>query len=167
MVSSLTVAGPYPTFSGHGPPPPKPSASTGSSALPPLTPNDRTKFTRIFVGCGPQNGLISGDKARDVFVKSQLGYDKLGQIWYVGPITTRPRPDQQELGGHSAERLSRSPRLHHRHVPHSSVHGKPGSVPPSHAPSRRLSASVWWTTSGHQPSDSPTHGFIHRTSPHR
>ena len=52
-------------------------------SLPPLTAADRAKFTKIFVGCGPQNGLVSGDKARDVFLKSQLGYDKLGQIWCV------------------------------------------------------------------------------------
>lgn len=71
--------GPYPTFSGQPPPPLAPSL-TGSS-LPPVTPADRTKFTRIFVGCGPQNGLVSGDKAQNVFVKSQLSYEKLGQIW--------------------------------------------------------------------------------------
>ena len=89
--------GPYPSFAGQAPPPsqgPIPSQNTGQrqsapltanttgGALPPLTSGDRTKFTKIFVGCGPQNGLVSGDKARDVFVKSQLDYDKLGQIWY-------------------------------------------------------------------------------------
>lgn len=57
------------------------SAQNTGTALPLLTPADRTKFTRIFVGCGPQNGLVSGDKARDVFVKSKLDYEKLGQIW--------------------------------------------------------------------------------------
>jgi epidermal growth factor receptor substrate 15 len=88
-------AGPYPTFNGlPGPPSQAPisaqttgqrplaGSNTGSS-LPPLTAADRTKFTRIFVGCGPHNGLVAGDKARDVFVKSQLSYDKLGLIWYV------------------------------------------------------------------------------------
>ena len=87
------LAGPYPSFTGMPPPPPQAplnaqstgqrplSAAPTGSGLPPLTPADRTKFTRIFVGCGPQNGLVSGDKARDVFVKSQLNYDKLGQIW--------------------------------------------------------------------------------------
>lgn len=73
----LTTAGPLPTFAGHQPPI---SAQTTGS-LPPLTAADRAKFTKIFVGCGPQNGLVSGDKARDVFLKSQLNYDKLGQIW--------------------------------------------------------------------------------------
>jgi hypothetical protein len=32
--------------------------------------------------------LVTGDKARDVFVKSQLSYEKLGQIWYV-PFLSR------------------------------------------------------------------------------
>lgn len=94
VVSKLKcLAGPYPSFTGLPPPPPQAplnaqttgqrplSAAPTGSGLPPLTPADRTKFTRIFVGCGPQNGLVSGDKARDVFVKSQLSYDKLGQIW--------------------------------------------------------------------------------------
>ncbi len=100
MSSIGRPGGPYPSFSGQAPPPPQaplseqtsgqrpppppvPVSNTGGGAVPPLTPADRTKFTRIFVGCGPQNGLVSGDKARDVFVKSQLGYDKLGQIWWV------------------------------------------------------------------------------------
>lgn len=50
-------------------------------SLPPLTPQDKAKFTRIFQGCGPVNGLLSGDKARNVFVKSKLSVDKLSQIW--------------------------------------------------------------------------------------
>jgi len=85
--SLVSKPGPYPTFKGYPSPPAAPQGplsanTTGtSSVLPPLTPADRTKFTRIFVGCGPTNGFVSGDKARDVFLKSQLNYDKLGQIW--------------------------------------------------------------------------------------
>ncbi|KAK4684361.1 epidermal growth factor receptor substrate 15, partial [Tremellales sp. Uapishka_1] len=93
--SLAKIAGPYPTFSGHPPPPAQPSAAgpmspmpTGSS-LPPLTQADRTKFTRIFVGCGPSNGLVTGEKARDVFVKSQLPYEKLGQIWNLADTQQR------------------------------------------------------------------------------
>lgn len=41
-----------------------PSASRSpaptNSALPPFTPDDKTKFLRIFVGAGPMNGLLSG-----------------------------------------------------------------------------------------------------------
>lgn len=69
-------------------------APIAAATLPPLTAGDRTKFTRIFVGCGPSNGLVTGEKARDVFVKSQLSYDKLGQIWYVSyPSVQLPRAD--------------------------------------------------------------------------
>ncbi|KAG0706382.1 hypothetical protein DFH29DRAFT_872396 [Suillus ampliporus] len=50
-------------------------------SLPPLTAQDKTKFTRMFQGCGPVNGLLNGEKARDVFVKSKLSVDKLSQIW--------------------------------------------------------------------------------------
>lgn len=82
-----TKAGPLPKFSGYpGPSAAPPSVSALSPTatggmLPPLTPTDRTKFTRIFVGCGPTNGLVSGEKARNVFLKSKLPYDKLAQIW--------------------------------------------------------------------------------------
>ena len=78
--------GPLPSFKGYpGPPvsvstsPLSPTATGGS--LPPLSPADRTKFTWIFVGCGPANGLVTGEKARNVFLKSKLPYDKLAQIW--------------------------------------------------------------------------------------
>lgn len=89
--------GPLPTFKGDYPRPPPavlPSLTmspqvTGSTAdgagarLPPLTQADRIKFTRIFVNCPPSNGLVAGDKARDLFLRSKLNYDKLGQIWCV------------------------------------------------------------------------------------
>ncbi|WVQ93539.1 hypothetical protein IAU59_000614 [Kwoniella sp. CBS 9459] len=100
-----TKAGPYPTFD-KGPPPPAQSAiqpqltgqaiqplsahSTGSvTRLPPLTSADRAKFTRLFAGAGPSNGLVNGDKARDMFLKSNLGYDKLGQIWNLADTQER------------------------------------------------------------------------------
>jgi hypothetical protein len=30
---------------------------------PSLTPQDKAKFARLFAGCGPSNGLVSGKKA--------------------------------------------------------------------------------------------------------
>ncbi|ORY34230.1 hypothetical protein BCR39DRAFT_445114, partial [Naematelia encephala] len=65
------------------------AAQTTGRNLPTLTPADRTKFTRIFVGCGPHNGVITGEKARDVFVKSKLGYEKLAQIWNLADTQQR------------------------------------------------------------------------------
>lgn len=84
------AAGPLAAFD-QGPKPPvaaqptvQPlSANTTGSALPQLTPADRAKFTRLFAGAGPANGLVNGDKARDIFIKSGLSYEKLGQIWQV------------------------------------------------------------------------------------
>ncbi|KAI9635709.1 uncharacterized protein MKK02DRAFT_24782, partial [Dioszegia hungarica] len=94
--SLVSKAGPFPSFAGHPTPPqqaPILAQTTGQRApqpgLPQLTAADRAKFTKIFVGCGPQNGLVSGDKARDVFLKSQLGYDKLGQIWTLADTQQR------------------------------------------------------------------------------
>jgi epidermal growth factor receptor substrate 15 len=37
----------------------------------------------MFMACGPVSGLLDGDKAREVFLKSKLPVDKLSQIWYV------------------------------------------------------------------------------------
>ncbi|KAL1413265.1 hypothetical protein Q8F55_001020 [Vanrija albida] len=93
----ISKPGPFPKFSGYPPPPVAPqltgTSSTGSPAashgLPPLTPSDRAQFTRIFAGCGPVNGLVAGDKARDVFLKSQLSYDKLGLIWNLADTQQR------------------------------------------------------------------------------
>ncbi|EGN96146.1 hypothetical protein SERLA73DRAFT_76138 [Serpula lacrymans var. lacrymans S7.3] len=70
--------------------------STGMSSpkspppgLPILTPQDKAKFNRIFQSSGPVNGLLSGDKARDVFVKSNLHVDKLSQIWGLADTQDR------------------------------------------------------------------------------
>ncbi|WWD08984.1 hypothetical protein V865_007099 [Kwoniella europaea PYCC6329] len=94
-------AGPLPTFDKGPPPPaiqpqltgqrPQPplSAHTTGSGLPTLTPTDRAKFTRLFANAGPSNGLVSGDKARDMFLKSGLSYDKLGQIWNLADTQER------------------------------------------------------------------------------
>jgi epidermal growth factor receptor substrate 15 len=83
--SLVSKPGPLPTFKGYPSPPAASqgplSANVTGSGLPPLTASDRTNFTRIFVSCGPSNGFVNGDKARDVFLKSQLNYDKLGLIW--------------------------------------------------------------------------------------
>ncbi|WRT63837.1 uncharacterized protein IL334_000762 [Kwoniella shivajii] len=99
-------AGPLPTFDKGPPPPPTiqpqltgqraaplSAHNTGSGlaqpSLPALTPADRAKFTRLFAGAGPHNGLVSGDKARDMFLKSGLSYDKLGQIWNLADTQER------------------------------------------------------------------------------
>ncbi|TFY74438.1 hypothetical protein EWM64_g9574 [Hericium alpestre] len=65
------------------------SPKLSASGLPPLTTEDRAKFDRLFQGCGPVNGLLSGDKARDVFVKSKLPVDTLSQIWALSDTQSR------------------------------------------------------------------------------
>jgi hypothetical protein len=40
----------------------------------------------MFMACGPVNGLLDGDNARGVFLKSKLPVEKLGQIWYVAHL---------------------------------------------------------------------------------
>ncbi|KAL4244397.1 hypothetical protein ABKN59_010430 [Abortiporus biennis] len=57
--------------------------------LPPLSPQDKAKFIKLFLGCGPVNGILSGDKARDVFVKSKLPVDKLSAIWNLADTKNR------------------------------------------------------------------------------
>ena len=42
---------------------------------------------KLFTSCGPVNGILPGEKARDVFVKSKLPVDKLSQIWYASYFT--------------------------------------------------------------------------------
>nr|XP_019048721.1 hypothetical protein I302_02495 [Kwoniella bestiolae CBS 10118]OCF27651.1 hypothetical protein I302_02495 [Kwoniella bestiolae CBS 10118] len=101
--SLVNKSGPLPTFDKGPPPPAIQSQLTGQRALPPLsahntgsgpglptlTPADRAKFTRLFANAGPSNGLVSGDKARDMFLKSGLSYDKLGQIWNLADTQER------------------------------------------------------------------------------
>jgi epidermal growth factor receptor substrate 15 len=64
------VAGPLASIEGFSPPPaavsPPPSipasqSSPSSSMITfPLTPQDKAKFFKLFIGCGPVNGLLSG-----------------------------------------------------------------------------------------------------------
>jgi epidermal growth factor receptor substrate 15 len=107
--SPLPKAGPLAIINGYSPsseprravsPPPKSPVS--SRLPPPLTAQDKAKFTRYFNSCNPVNGLLSGtcrdvsfrllsqslsqsvsqgEKVREVFVKSKLQVEKLSQIW--------------------------------------------------------------------------------------
>ncbi|KDR81377.1 hypothetical protein GALMADRAFT_239245 [Galerina marginata CBS 339.88] len=58
-------------------------------AFPPLSPHDKTKFQNMFMKYGPQNGLLSGDKARDIFVKSKLSNEQLLKIWNLADTQDR------------------------------------------------------------------------------
>ncbi|KAJ3728873.1 hypothetical protein C8R42DRAFT_655195 [Lentinula raphanica] len=71
-------------------PPPVPS-------LPPFTAQDRTKFLAMFMHAEPRDGLLSGEKARDIFVKSKLSNDKLLQIWNLADTQDRGALDSTDF----------------------------------------------------------------------
>ncbi|OSX64638.1 hypothetical protein POSPLADRAFT_1166744 [Postia placenta MAD-698-R-SB12] len=74
-----------------------PSAKSPPPGFPPLTAQDKGKFMKMFVGYGPTNGVLAGDKARDVFVKSKLPVDKLSQIWNLADTKNRGALDATDF----------------------------------------------------------------------
>ncbi|KAI1319612.1 hypothetical protein EDD11_003605 [Mortierella claussenii] len=61
--------------------------TTGSE--PPLTNEDKYNYGTMFIASGPVNGLLDGDKAREVFLRSKLPLDKLSQIWSLADTKQR------------------------------------------------------------------------------
>ncbi|KAG9094342.1 hypothetical protein FRC06_010894 [Ceratobasidium sp. 370] len=98
--------GPLPTLKGvpipgvssnPGSPTPLAPSLPARPVMPQLTPDDRQKFLRMFFQTGPANGLLSGDKARDLFLKSKLPTDKLGQIWNLADTHERGSLDATDF----------------------------------------------------------------------
>ncbi|KAI0747860.1 hypothetical protein C8Q80DRAFT_1353774 [Daedaleopsis nitida] len=94
LEACVTKPGPIPNIEGLPPvaTPPSmgiPPAKSPPPGMPPLTPADKNKFLKLFLGCNPTNGLLSGDKARDVFVKSKLSVEKLSAIWALADTKNR------------------------------------------------------------------------------
>ncbi|KAI0933818.1 hypothetical protein AcV5_005864 [Taiwanofungus camphoratus] len=94
--------GPIPTIEGLTPPllqqtTGAPSTKSPPPGFPPLTPQDKAKFTKLFIGCGPINGILNGEKARDVFVKSKLPVEKLSQIWNLADTKNRGALDAADF----------------------------------------------------------------------
>lgn len=69
------------------PAPPIPAPSAPSADV--ITPADKARYARIFANAGPVGGVLDADKAKSIFLKSQLPVDKLGAIW--GLADTRDR----------------------------------------------------------------------------
>ncbi|KAF7800253.1 hypothetical protein EIP86_011500 [Pleurotus ostreatoroseus] len=65
------------------------SSSTSPTILPPLTAADRAKFVNIFYNSGPENGVLSAQRARDVLLRSKLPLSTLGQIWELSDTQQR------------------------------------------------------------------------------
>ncbi|SCZ96092.1 BZ3500_MvSof-1268-A1-R1_Chr8-1g09998 [Microbotryum saponariae] len=107
--SWVATPGPFPKFNGFPIPPnlSKPAAPATSapptpsrpstSALSPLqapnkaggpgtsvTNDEKLRYATLFSNSGPVAGLLDGEKARDIFIKSKLPFETLGQIWHVG-----------------------------------------------------------------------------------
>ncbi|CUA75872.1 EH domain-containing and endocytosis protein 1 [Rhizoctonia solani] len=104
----IARVGPLPTIKGipipgvssnPGSPMPRspPPSLPARPVIPPLTPEDRQKFLRMFFQSGPANGLLSGDKARDLFVKSKLPTEKLSQIWHLADTHERGSLDSTDF----------------------------------------------------------------------
>ncbi|KAJ9105548.1 hypothetical protein QFC19_003530 [Naganishia cerealis] len=91
--------GAYPRFEGQDPPPSTTasapamtSQSTGGGSAgshPPLTPADKTQYTRLFVSSNPVNGLLPAPQAQTIFLKSGLPTETLAQIWNLADVQQR------------------------------------------------------------------------------
>ncbi|KAJ3508199.1 hypothetical protein NLJ89_g5886 [Agrocybe chaxingu] len=66
-------------------------------AFPALTAQDKAKFQNMFLKAGPANGLLSGEKARDIFVKSKLSNEQLMKIWNLADTQDRGALDSADF----------------------------------------------------------------------
>ncbi|EKM77366.1 hypothetical protein AGABI1DRAFT_77389 [Agaricus bisporus var. burnettii JB137-S8] len=49
--------------------------------LPPINLHDKIEFHRAFREACPVNGLLDGEKVRDIFLKTNLSFSQLDQVW--------------------------------------------------------------------------------------
>ncbi|KAJ7684745.1 hypothetical protein DFH06DRAFT_969429 [Mycena polygramma] len=98
----LSKPGPLPTITGITP---VVVQGTGASrakspqptTLPPFTPQDKVKFHNMFLKSGPVDGLLSGEKAQEVFIKSKLPNETLGLIWNLADTQDRGQLDSTDF----------------------------------------------------------------------
>ncbi|KAI0747857.1 hypothetical protein C8Q80DRAFT_1168796 [Daedaleopsis nitida] len=83
--------GPRAVLENISPLPTSPTAgpSTAFEELPPLSSHDLAKFKRIFKTSRAQNGILSGEHAREVFMKSKLPWSTLSEIWALADVRRR------------------------------------------------------------------------------
>lgn len=94
---ALQSGGPLPKFDGI-PAPSTPSSPSGNLAgplrpqnsggagagpirVPPLIPEKVNQYSSLFEESGAQNGILSGDTAKQIFERAQLPNELLGRIW--------------------------------------------------------------------------------------
>lgn len=76
------------SFRSNAAKPPIPKASTGTSKIPNIrlsfiTAQDQAKFEQLFKSAVGNGQALSGDKAKDLLLRSKLSGDALSHIWYV------------------------------------------------------------------------------------
>ena len=69
-----------------GPPAASAVAAPVQQATWTVTPAQQAKYVNIFKTCNPVNGLVSGEAAKGVLLKSRLDYESLGRIWNMSDI---------------------------------------------------------------------------------
>ncbi|KAL4244391.1 hypothetical protein ABKN59_010425 [Abortiporus biennis] len=87
--SYVLKAGPLAHIEGLDPVINDSSGAGPSSSLPPLTKEDCYKFLKIYNSSNPENGVLSGERARGVMMKSRLPMAQLAQIWELADTQHR------------------------------------------------------------------------------
>lgn len=97
LSANVDAPGPLPSFDGRQRLEP---TGTGSDAnvtrVPPLSATDRQRFASLFEK-NAFNGMISGEKARDIFLKAKLSTDTLGEIWNLADSQERGSLNETEF----------------------------------------------------------------------
>ncbi|KAJ7632264.1 hypothetical protein FB45DRAFT_989825 [Roridomyces roridus] len=98
----LAKPGPIPTITGISPVTAQNTGasrtkSPGPSGLPPFTPQDKAKFNNMFLKSGPVDGLLNGEKAQELFIKSKLPNETLGLIWTLADTQDRGKLDATDF----------------------------------------------------------------------
>ncbi|KAF2280336.1 uncharacterized protein EI97DRAFT_455235 [Westerdykella ornata] len=77
---------------GFAPPPPgvlQPQMSGGPIRVPPLSPAKAAEYAGLFEKSGAQNGILSGERAKQIFEKARLPNETLGRIWNLADTEQR------------------------------------------------------------------------------
>ncbi|EON61635.1 hypothetical protein W97_00850 [Coniosporium apollinis CBS 100218] len=100
--------GPLPKFEGLNVPSSAPAPSLpgpiqpqlsggGPIRVPPLTPDKVAEYSALFGSLGAQNGVLSGETAKNIFEKARLSNDTLGRIWNLADTQLRGALDMTEF----------------------------------------------------------------------
>lgn len=67
----------------------QPQTSGGAIRVPPLTADKVAQYSGLFEKSEPQNGVLPGDKAKQIFERANLPNDVLGRIWNLADTEQR------------------------------------------------------------------------------